>query len=205
VKRITMALMIMSLVCTVGVYVSQAATIPFDDVVSGSSSYSVDVTGDTVPDVVFTTSNPSGFGTVPNVLEGGILSGDWEVVVQFLGGATGSLAFDFGVTSEHSSYPEAYIIVPHPTVSYRWVSEQTQVTGTPAYGSLSITLADSVGAFTAETAYIQFYAGSGNRFMMDNFTGNFGAAKAPVPEPTTMLLLGTGLIGLVGFRKKFKK
>ena len=45
-------------------------------------------------------------------------------------------------------------------------------------------------------------AGMGGIYQFDNLC--ITAAK-PVPEPATMLLLASGLVGLVGFRRRFKK
>jgi hypothetical protein len=46
--------------------------------------------------------------------------------------------------------------------------------------------------------------GTGSSLEISHLTG-YNGAGVPIPEPATVLLIGTGLVGLVGFRKKFKK
>lgn len=55
-------------------------------------------------------------------------------------------------------------------------------------------LGDDINKFTAS-----FTMGCGN----DHLVGDPG--NQPVPEPSTIILLGLGILGLVGFRKKFAK
>jgi hypothetical protein len=77
-----------------------------------------------------------------------------------------------------------------------------------AYGRLGDTgLADITFLDAYEITRLRFHDGGELAVMMDNLTVyDNRATGSPVPEPVSMLLFGTGLIGIGGYvRRRFKK
>jgi hypothetical protein len=62
-----------------------------------------------------------------------------------------------------------------------------------------------LGDILAGTTQTLTFTASGLDNRLGGFLDDISVDAAPVPEPATMLLLGTGLVGLAGFRRKFKK
>lgn len=193
-----------------------AQVINFESLVQAQTVYGVDINDDGIDDVLFSTTDPTGFGVGgpdPNTqlyASGVLLETSSEINpdirVDFPGGAIDLMQVGFALLTgvddpgqglnlevfDQSGNPlamtsQAGELLPlNPSMS-------TSVSAFPE-GLLTV-------SFEGVASYALFDATTtGSRFVIDNFAGTF--LPAAVPEPSALALIGLGSIFLLGRRRK---
>lgn len=207
-------------VCSLMANSANAAVITFDTLVSGVTSYGYDGDSDNINDVIFSTTNPTGFNTVgpgqnmTYIQEPGIEGSstlDPDLSASFINGATGSFTFSFALLSA-SSDPAYFASINVFDAANNLLGNSSQMGQfTPTQNGQSSFPEGQVSvSFSGVAAYATLdFASQGGRFILDNFEGIFGSTERPnasaVPESSNLLLLAMGLAGLVLYRPKYNK
>lgn len=191
----------------------QAALITFDEVVVGETTFGFDGDGDSIDDVIFSTTDPSGFNTVgpgPNMtyidepgIEGtSLLTPDLRV--DFLNGAIGPLSFGFALDSSFSDASlftsiEVFNSVGSLIGSASEIGDFT--TTSPPSGLSDFPEGLVTVGFSGVASYATFdFTSEFGRYIIDNFEGTFGSTEQ-IPEPSTLLLLTVGLLSIGSYRR----
>lgn len=193
----------------VGAGPTQAALLTFDDAITGSTSYAFDGDGDSVADVLFTTTDPLGFNTIgpgPNQLyidepglEGTTLLNP-DLRVNFLNGAVGSLSFGFAVSTT-IDLPVALNFSVFNAANVLIASNAFGATR----GTSNFSEAFATTSFAGTAAYATFdFTADPGRYILDNFSGTFGSTETGIPEPGAwaLMILGFGGVGALARRRR---
>lgn len=166
--------------------------------------------------VIWSTTQPHNASVIGSVFYGLGSNGGWNTPKTFVGlngtfGLGGSMLFEFinGTVNAVGGF-----INYAPGSDLDVLVEALDVNGS-ILESYNINLLAPIstsgtnqGAFRGilrNDADIAAFRLSNSFVVLDDLTFSEITISEPVPEPSTILLVATGLIGLVGFRKKFKK
>jgi hypothetical protein len=199
--------------------ISNAGIITFDDPIALSEpTYSADGDGDSIIDVVFSTSDVGNFGFYSGGPGSNQLYTDGiglgfsypdQFKIDFIHGAVNNLNFGMifgnfiGVGGIDELTFSVFDSSNNELASVTQIADYTLLNG-GNQSSYPETLVNISFSQVASYATITSLNGPSSDFFIDNFSGTFGSSeRASVPEPSTLAILTLSLIGLTA--RRFKK